>query len=263
MKHKILILLFLIFGLNTALFGENLDKKLSQKFQSTEILEKNCEKNESKSCEILAQIYIDQNITDKADFYIQKSCDLNSEYYCDKLIAKFLRNQDYDKAFIYAKKNYDLGEPTASHVLAKLYYNGFGVEKNVNLAMDYFKKSCNNNISQSCSILGNIYQNGSDDILKDENLSMKYFQKSCINGIYDDCVWSAQLYNLSKDYQKAVELVNIGCENKNFFSCAYLGIYYKKGLGVKQDNQKAKELFEIACNGGFNKACETLKKDYK
>ena len=44
--------------------------------------------------------------------------------------------------------------------------------------------------------------------------------------------------------------------------CNTLGILYAKGLGVKQNYTKAKNLYKKACNMGFAAGCSTLAFSY-
>lgn len=49
-------------------------------------------------------------------------------------------------------------------------------------------------------------------------------------------------------YQKA-------CDGGDAGGCFNLGVSYAKGLGMKQDYFKAKELFGKACDGGYAGGC--------
>ncbi len=46
----------------------------------------------------------------------------------------------------------------------------------------------------------------------------------------------------AKDYQKAKEIFEKACDSKNARACFKLGFLYLKGKGVSQDDQKASKL---------------------
>jgi len=60
-----------------------------------------------------------------------------------------------------------------------------------------------------------------------------------------------------------VELLEQACDGGHVAKCYDLGVIYRDGRIVDQDNLKAKELFKKACNGGDTRGCTALKIDKK
>ena len=48
---------------------------------------------------------------------------------------------------------------------------------------------------------------------------------------------------IKQDYFKAAELYQIACNKDDAGGCSRLGVLYRKGLGVKQDYDKARHFF--------------------
>ncbi len=69
------------------------------------------------------------------------------------------------------------------------------------------------------------------------------------------------LINMSVSYAEDKELAakyDKECMKNNAESCYKLGFLYASGDGVKQDNAKAKELYQKACDGGSAEGCVSL-----
>lgn len=48
------------------------------------------------------------------------------------------------------------------------------------------------------------------------------------------------------------------CYSGSTAGCHNLGVLYQRGLGVNQDDSKAKELYKKACDGKLQEGCEGL-----
>ncbi|WP_297453849.1 tetratricopeptide repeat protein [Persephonella sp.] len=106
--------------------------------------------------------------------------------------------------------------------LGNMYYNGYGVPKNVNLALQYYDKACNLNDAESCNLVGIIYYRL--DQQKNKDLYMKYFQKACDLNL------------------------GVGCYN--------IGSIYM----AKSNLKTAWKYLDKACNLGYYQGCDDLKK---
>lgn len=104
-----------------------------------------------------------------------------------------------------------------------MYYNGEGVVKNKQLALEYFYKGC--------AVLGDRC-----------GAYVYYFYEG-----YND-----ELIKVPQDYEFAFKLAQKGCDSYNGRSCNYLGISYLKGNGVAQDYKKAFRIFNNLCYGAID-----------
>jgi tetratricopeptide (TPR) repeat protein len=67
--------------------------------------------------------------------------------------SQYYDQKEYEKAFEYFKKSADLGYPAAMHNLYICYINGQGVEKNKELAQQYFKQYENKKQSNTATTI--------------------------------------------------------------------------------------------------------------
>ena len=66
-------------------------------------------------------------------------------------------------------------------------------------------------------------------------------------------------HGVRQDYQKALELYTKSA-NQGYFAAQYnLGVVYEQGLGVRQDYRKAKEWYGKACDSGLQEGCNAYK----
>jgi TPR repeat protein len=96
----------------------------------------------------------------------------------------------------------------AQFVIASLYDDGLGVEKNLQKAFEWYKKAANNDHVTSQRNVGSAYLSGWGGI-KDEEISFAWFKKAAKNGDEDSMFFIGRFYrdgkvtpkNLVKAYQ--------------------------------------------------------------
>lgn len=125
---------------------------------------------------------------------------------------------DYKKAFDYATIAAEDDESDGYFVLGALYLNGWGVEKNVNLALDNYKMAAAYGDEGAMNQIGFIYM-GNDDFEENPEQAFYWFNEAAKKG--DD-----------------VGMNNLGC-------C------YKNGFGVEEDVEKAAEWFKKSADLGY------------
>ena len=58
--------------------------------------------------------------------------------------------------------------------------------------------------------------------------------------------------------QKSIGVLGKECAKNNYESCDDMGLNYEYGIGVRQDKNKAIQLYTKACNGGIANGCNNL-----
>ncbi len=106
-------------------------------------------------------------------------------------------------AHLWGKDNSFLG------VAERAYKSG-----NYSKAASYFKKACNDGVSEGCTQLGIIYENGQGTRI-DYKKALEYYQSQCNDGVSE--------------------------------GCTQLGIIYENGQGTRIDYKKALEYYQSAC----------------
>jgi TPR repeat protein len=187
---------------------------------------------------------------------------------------------------------------SAENILSKRCNDGDGIScysvgvlhENSSLAVDYLKKGCDANHTQSCKYLGDLMsaddagtymqkaceynstkacfvlaQTGKDNN-KSSNETIKYFKKSCENGNENGCFELASMYALNKydnenNIVKAFYLFGELCEKNNYEACYNLGKIYHKNEYIKYKMRLAYTLkyYKLSCDkGDIKEACEAL-----
>ena len=162
------------------------------------------------------------------------------EYDCDKVFEEAgkiaenenkVHNEDYyrdifHKLQVCAK----LGDAKCQNLLGIWYNKGIGIEKNYELALEWYKKSSEQEYAEAYSNLGDLYYYGE---------------------------------GVGEDLEKAVEYYTIGA-NLNSPICMYnLAYCYYSGEGVEKDERKAFDLYKKSAELGYCPAQEELGKIYK
>ena len=145
--------------------------------------------------------------------------------YCAGQIVKMYREglgvkKDLNKAFEVALDFAKKGNVIQMYDVAGYYYNGVGVEKNTEKAIEWYTKAYDNGLKEAAYILGYIYQTD------------EYY----------------------KDNLKTIEWYKISADNNNPRACYNLGYIYFDGSIVIKDNVKALEYLNKALRLGIKEA---------
>ncbi|MBQ8707431.1 MAG: sel1 repeat family protein [Succinivibrionaceae bacterium] len=138
---------------------------------------------------------------------------------------------DYERAFTWCRKsgieqkNYD-----GLTNLALLYINGWGAEKNVPLAMDYYTTAANSGVISAQLSLGRAYSIGQD---------------------------------VPVDYGKAFFWMEKAASQNSPQGMYYLAQMYEYGQGTQQDDKKAWQFYRKAAEAGEMRAQYTLGRLYQ
>jgi len=196
------------------------------------LLEKSCTKGNGKACkELNAVSVIYLGVMPKvSEKMLQISCKQNNAEGCSILADIYFQGNGKSikrspkEGLKYLTKSCKLGNNEACFKLGNRYLKGSQIPKNVHKGVSLQEKLCAHGYSQSCVVLGYVYNAGKSGIKHDEKKSVRYFSKACSAG--------------------------------NPQGCYGLGLLYAKG---KKDLNKAQKLFQKACNMKMKQACEAAK----
>lgn len=152
-----------------------------------------CEEKENKNaCFDVGMIYYQGRSVDggqqlnHALYFFDRSCDEKNGLGCYEggiIEANFKR---YNQAFVFLQKSCQSGDLRGCKNLAILYYNGWGIPKNVNIATQIFSSSCQKGDKSSCQkyhlALGNVRKDVRNFIGAKKN-----YQKGCDLGDQEAC----------------------------------------------------------------------------
>jgi TPR repeat protein len=120
----------------------------------------------------------------------------------------------------------DLGDSNSHVLLAKIYLEGLGTQKNLSIAAKYLEKAAAGNNTWSQITLGKLYMSGTG-VFQDYAAAWKLFTKAAISPDLNLEGWEAQYL---------------------------LGVLLEKGLGVTKDLVLAHAWYNIAATNGYEKA---------
>ena len=132
--------------------------------------------------------------------------------------------KDYVKVFEYTKRACEFNSNIGCNNLGYIYGNAEGVELDLEKSIHYYTEACKKDYALACLNLGGLFKEGWYGAKIDNNQAFSYFEKAS----------------------------TIDSDGEGYYE---LGQMYKEGLGTVKNETKAEELFQKACNDGYEDAC--------
>ncbi len=135
-------------------------------------------------------------------------------------------------------------------------------------AIEFVQKAINTGYDEFSKELGAYFILSSIYHYEDNEQKAQYYAKlGCENKEYESCAIVAGEHYEKKEYKEAKKYFESACDKaKNTdmraFSCKYLGILHYNGLGVVKDTKKGLAYFEDSCYIGSVESCGTLENLY-
>jgi len=172
--------------------------------------------------------------------YYQAAADRNCENAMFELAEIFRRNEkpSYEKAISLYKKAADKGHTEAKFRVAKMYFEGKGIEKDYKQAVKWFDEAGEAGYTDAWIYSGTIYYHG-------ENLDA-------------DCRVKEDYAKAFELFKKGIEIKPVGLEVDDIISNYYLGLMYLNGSYINQDYEFAFSYFEKASKRGLWAALENI-----
>ena len=167
--------------------------------------------------------------------------------------AMALENDEfYDKAFEKFKKLADMDDDRGLFWVGKCYDNCLGVERNLELAKEYYEKAVEKGNSKAANNLGNLYHydNGLE---KNYKKAIEYYQKAVDGGSKKASYNLAEVYyrggaGVEQNYEKAFEYYLRA--DDDCWAMQSVGWMYEYGQGVGANVEKAIEYYQKAIDLG-------------
>lgn len=271
--HLIILVIYFLSGFSVCVGQSN---KTATVNLSKELLA-SAESGDPKSQFKVAQCYfsgkgIDKN-TQEAVRWLKKSADQDDLNALTILFAILMKGefgvaQDQKEAMKYLLKIANLkasnpetqqGINSSQALLAQLYFEGAGVEKNYKEALKWAEASASNGNPMGLAILGNLYLNG-NDVEKNPNKAYEFYKQSATKneklGMMGEAFCLFKGLGVQQDYPLAFKkFKSISDTYKGQASVeATLGLCYLKGLGTEVDLQKAERHLSLAADEGSEEA---------
>ncbi|KPJ96803.1 MAG: hypothetical protein AMJ55_01600 [Gammaproteobacteria bacterium SG8_15] len=169
---------------------------------------------------------------------------------------------DYEKARYEALIDATDGKPEAQMLLGQLYFNGEGVEKDLQAAMYWYEKAAIQGFVDAQYRLGSLYFDGKHDIPKDYDKAYRWLQLAQDNGHADakpklDGLYKTEagrVVNLHESPEVLQQVAGTGNKQARFLYSEKL----LKGEGYPQDKATAVTMLTEDAHEGFVKAQKRL-----
>lgn len=149
---------------------------------------------------------------------------------CDEKISEDIEKKYFEMNLKFAKN----GLVESMRELAKLYFQGIGIEKNFDEAMKWFEKAVDEGDDSAAVTLGNIYSEN-----KNFEKAIFYLSKAADKNNIEAIKKLAEIYESRNDFEKMFECYQKGANLGNRYLMEYLANCYFLGRGVQQDDLKA------------------------
>ncbi|PKY51675.1 kinase-like protein [Rhizophagus irregularis] len=160
----------------------------------------------------------------------------------------------YEMAFKLFEEASKQNHMLAQYYVGLCYHYGHGViKKDKKLALEYFKKTADENFSSGQLRVGSYYRKK-----KDFNMAFHWYEKAANSGNNIAQFHLACMYKdgegVAKDYNKAFQLFQKSAEGEHINGIAMLGYCYRNGIGTCSNKKKAIVFYQKAANLGHNRA---------
>ncbi len=169
--------------------------------------------------------------------------------------------KDPEQAIKWYRKACEQNDAQAQCNLGKCYEKGIGVEKDPNQAIKWYRKACEQNYAEAQNHIGECYQKGIG-VAKNPDLAFQWYQKATAQNHAD-----AQC-NMGWCYQKGLGVLSVpdlavqwyrkSAAQNNATALNNLGICYLDGDGVEKNAYEALKLFRKAIEQGSATAYSNL-----
>ncbi|MBD5355432.1 MAG: SEL1-like repeat protein [Bacteroides sp.] len=143
-------------------------------------------------------------------------------------------------------KSAEQGNINAIKKIGDMYYDGIGVDKNSPAAAEWYRVAAEKGHADAQYYLGNMYYDG-DGIDKNMEEALKWYRKSAEQEHSDAQNMLGIMYEgglgVRVDYNKAVEWYKKSAGHRNIRGEINLGLMYYYGLGVEQNYEEAVRLY--------------------
>ncbi|MCV2503355.1 MAG: sel1 repeat family protein [Neisseriaceae bacterium] len=261
---------------------------IPQNYQNAvQYFSKACNVGDSESCLALGDLFRDGKGTDqdynKALQIYNQACQrsyINACVSAEEMRVILQGNQDKENLYQEALKyELGLGQPEnlqkalslfaescqqnnaqACMKIAGYYEEGSKISQNMNKAYDFYLKACDLNDYKACTRAGALIVNQGSKSGKNKELASSLLNKSCSANDVEACSLLKQLSTgmVQSTPESNVQNKEQSCNSGNYTSCYELGRDYVRADGVSQDIEKAKQLFNYACNNYVQAACIAL-----
>ena len=163
----------------------------------------------------------------------------------------------YDVAFIYLDRAAKLDHAGANYMIGNMYVRkllGSGSNEELQMGYDYLKKSYELGNVAACNLIGNMYLNGTYPLKKDIDKAITYYKKACENNYAYAFNNLGKLEENRGNLKEAFEYYLISADLGESWACNKVGEYYRLGL-IEKDMERAFYYYNRALDSNYRTRC--------
>lgn len=175
--------------------------------------------------------------------------------------------RDYGRAKLLFSRLEELGDPSGSYLLGEMSENGMGGEKDLESALESYRKAAEKDVPEALFKLGTFHQEGLGGLEKSKETAIEYYRRGAKLG------HGISMFNLSvlidkeeKSKDLADEVIGLlfGAAASGLVEAEYkIGTSYLNGNGVQKDFVAAAAWFDRAARAGHAHSQLTLGEMYE
>ena len=159
----------------------------------------------------------------------------------------------YQQAMMYFMKPDARKNPDVLNHIAHMYDKGLGVEKNLQISAQWYKKAAEMGFKVAQFNLGLCYEKG-EGVTKDIHEAIYWFRKSAEQEYADAESKMGYLTvtgkGIKQDFAEAMRWYRLAAEHGDISSYAAIGLFYAQGNGVKKDKNRAVQYYIMGAEKG-------------
>lgn len=248
------ILFFIILEKRQPIYEEDLKKQVIENIlNNTNISAKELEE------------YLNLKFTEgiNYNYILKKMANDNNAYACYEI------GMNEYKGYVTGKARYDVSyeyfyraslsdHPSACYMIGDMYIKkiiGNGEDKELEIAYEYIKKAVDLGCIAAINTLGLMYLNGTYPINTDTNKAIYYFEMASNSNYAYAFNNLGKIYEDKRDYKTAFNYYLESANSGESWACNKIGEYYRKGIFVKKNLDKAFHYYNMAIDVEIRSCC--------
>jgi eukaryotic-like serine/threonine-protein kinase len=145
--------------------------------------------------------------------------------------------------------------PGAEFRLGSMFEQGLGTDKDLQKAVEYYRRAADHGYPDAQSVMGYLYETGSDGLKQDYGQAVEWFTEAANQGFRKAEKNLGDLYFQGRgvpavDYKQAMQWYEKAADQGDAAAPYMLGYMYEKGLGVEASDQTALGYYRKAAANG-------------
>lgn len=164
----------------------------------------------------------------------------------------------YDISYKYFEEASKKNHPGSYYIMSKMYHNhiiGEGTKEELKLAYNYLNKAIELGSISAINSLGLLYLNGTYPVKKDLKKAIEYFTLAAEHNYAYAFNNLGKIYENKGNYKEAIFYYEKSSSLKESWSLNKLGEFYRQGIYVEKDMQKAFDYYIKAIDSPIDSVC--------